>query len=167
MPSGTCEHPQPAKLSRGVSVARVGPGVPDDLFVIASQLRRAQLDHQLAELAGKTERRLVIFVIYACARINSDVKRLINRKEGGGGVRDRLAGDFVAVNGQDARAALRLAGAIIFEIKYDCMFAGRERLSAFPPEALQRQKIVGEHGFALEQIEAITTEAASERVEHT
>src|SRR5262249_37418014 len=118
-----CRHPNvrmPASFPRDASVARVGPGVLNGLFVITRFLRRPRLDHQLAELAGKTERRLVIFVIHARARINSDVKRLINRKERGDRVRDRLAGDFLAVNGQDAGAALRLAWAVIFEIKYDC-----------------------------------------------
>src|SRR5262245_16876822 len=157
----------PARFARGASVACRGPGVLDDLLVIARQLCRSRLDRQFAERAGKAERRLVVFVFHARPRIDSDVKRLINRHDGRNGVRDRLAGDFLAVNGQNARAALRLARAVIFEVKYDCVFARCERLWALPAEALQSQQVVGEDWLPLEQIEAVTAEAASKRVEHT
>src|SRR5262249_52824451 len=157
----------PTRSSRGASVACRGPGVLDDLLVVARQLRRSRLDRQFAERAGKAERRLVVFVFHARPRIDSDVKRFINRHDGRNRVRDRLAGDFLAVNGQNARAALSLSRAVIFEVKYDCVFAGRERLWALPPKVLQSWQVVGEDWFALEQVEAITTEAASKRVEHT
>src|SRR5262245_17389939 len=54
-----------------------------------------------------------------------------------------------------------------FEVKYDCVFARRERLWALPAEALQSQQVVGEDWLPLEQVEAVTAEAASKRVEHT
>src|SRR5262249_42798620 len=145
----------PARFARGASVACRGPGVLDDLLVIARQLRRSRLDRQFAERAGKAERRLVVFVFHARPRIDSDVKRLINRHDGRNGVRDRLAGDFLAVNGQNASAALRLAGAVIFEIKYDCVFAGRERLWALPPKVLQSWQGVGEVWIDIAQQEDI------------
>ena len=47
------------------------------------------------------------------------------------------------------------------------MFTRRERLRAFPAQLFQGQEIVGEHGFALDQVEAIAAEAAPERVEHS
>ena len=73
---------------------------------------------------------------------------------------------FLAVHRQDAGAALGHAGAVVFEVKHDRVFARRERVLAFPAESLQPQEIVGEHRLALHQVEAVATEAAAERVEH-
>src|SRR5262249_21162060 len=109
------------------------------------QLLWFQLDGQLVELAGEAERGLVIIVIHARAGIDSDIKKLVNRHEGRNRVRDALPGDLLAVNRQNPRAALRHAGAVIFEVKHDAMFAGRERILAFPAKTFQSQQVVGEH----------------------
>src|SRR5262249_39442409 len=119
------------------------------------------------ECAGEAERRLVVFVIHARACVDSDVKRLINRHDGRDGMRDRSAGDFLAVNGQNAHATLSLARAVVLEIKYDCVFARRERLWALTREVWKSKQLVGENWLPLEQVESVTAEAASERVEHT
>ena len=83
------------------------------------------------------------------------------------GVRDRFFGDFLAVHRQDARAALGHAGPVVFEVKHDGVFARRERLRAFPAEAFQSEKVVGEDRFALEQVQTIATKTPAEGVEHS
>src|SRR5207248_2719109 len=95
----------------------------------------------------------VIFVVHARTGINPDIEGLINGHEGRAGVRDRLAGYFLAVHRQDADATLGQSGAVIFKIKQDGVFTRRERLRAFPAQLFQGQEIVGEHGFALMTID--------------
>ena len=129
-------------------------------------LRRPELDGQLVELAGEAERRLVVLVVHARAGIHADIEGLVDRHEGRDGVRDLLAIHFLAVHRQDAGAALGHAGAVVFEVKHDGVFARRERFLAFPAESLHRQEVVGEHRLALQQVEAVAAEAAAERVEH-
>src|SRR5262249_35426690 len=119
-----------------------------------------QLDCELVELAGETERYLVV-AVHRRARIDSDIKGLINRHDSRDGVRDHLAIDFFAVNGQNTRAAFPQACAVILEIEHDRMFTGRERLLAFPSETFQGKQIIGEHRSALEQIEPVTSKAAA------
>src|SRR3954470_13117597 len=85
-------------------------GFRPSLFVLGGHLRWFQLDCQLVELAGEAKRRLVVLVVHACAGIDSDIERLINRHEGRNGVWSGLPGNLLAVHGQDAGAALSHAG---------------------------------------------------------
>ena len=74
-----------------------------------------------------------------------------------------LRGDFLAVHRQHAGAALAEAGAVVVEVEHDGVLARRERLLAFPAEALQVQEVVDEDRLALEQVEAVAAEAAAQR----
>src|SRR5205823_14774742 len=93
-----------------------------------------QLDCQLVEFSGEAKRRVIVLVVHARASINPDIEGLVDSKEGRDGVWDRLASDFLAVHGEDAGATFGHARAVVFEIKYDGVFAGHERLRAFPAE---------------------------------
>ena len=78
-------------------------------------------------------------------------------------MRDLLVGDFLAVHLQDAGAALAEAGSVVLEVEHDRVLARRERLLAFPAEALQIEEVVEEHRLALEQVQAVAAEAAARR----
>ena len=125
------------------------------------ELRRPDLDRQLVERAGEAERHLVVLVVDRRAGIDADVEGLVDRHQERNGMRDRLLGDLRAVDAQHALAALAEAGTIIGEVEDDGVLAGRQRLLARPPEALQPQQIVGEDRLALEQVEAVAAEAAA------
>ena len=81
-------------------------------------------------------------------------------------MRDRLAGDFLAIHRQDAGATLSETGTVILEVKHDGVLAGREGVRAFPPEAFQVKKVVDKDRFAFEQVETMATEATTERIDH-
>jgi hypothetical protein len=81
-------------------------------------------------------------------------------------VRDLLAGDFLAVHAQDSGTALAEAGAVVLEVEHQRVLARRQRLLAFPAGPLQVEEVVGEDRFALEQVEAVTAEAAAVRYDH-
>ena len=67
----------------------------------------------------------------------------------------------VAVHLQHAGAALAEAGAVVGEVEHDGVLARRERLLAFPAEALEAEQVVDEHRLALEQVQAVAAEAAA------
>jgi hypothetical protein len=67
-------------------------------------LLRNQLDRQLVHFTGESERRLVVLVVHARAGIHPDIEGLVDRLDERNGVRDRLAGNSVAVHRQDAGA---------------------------------------------------------------
>ncbi len=61
----------------------------------------------------------------------------------------------------DARATFAETGTVVGEVEDDRVLAGRERLLALPPEALEVEQVLGEHRLALEQIETVAAEAAA------
>ena len=129
-------------------------------------LQRNQFDRQLTHLAGESKRRLVVVVVHARAGINPDIEGLVDRLEERHGMRDRLTGDFRAIHRQHAGAAFAETGTVILEIKHNGVLAGRERRRAFPAEALQVEKVVHKNWFALEQVEAMASLTAAERIDH-
>ena len=136
-------------------------------IIFFRQFRGSQLDRQLVELAGEAERRLVVVVVHARAGIDSDIEGLVDGKATWNSVRDGFLGDFLAVHRQDARAAFRHAGPVVFEVKHDGVLARRQCLRSFPTEAFQTEEVVGEDRFALEQVQAIAPESPAEGVEHS
>jgi hypothetical protein len=56
-----------------------------------------------------------------------------------------------------------LAEAVVLEIKLHVVFAGRERLGAFPPDALQVDQIPEKHRFAFQQVEPVAAKPAAGR----
>src|SRR5262249_22336156 len=115
-----------ARRSMVSLVACLATGMLDDPLLVARYLRRSKLERQLVDLAGELERQLVA-VIHARAGINADVEGLVDRHQERNRVRDRLAGNLLAVYRQHAGAALAKAGAIILEIEHDGVLAGFER----------------------------------------
>ena len=69
-------------------------------------------------------------------------------------MRDRLAGDFLAVHSENSCATFAHTGPVIFEIKHNGVFTRRERLRAFPAE--QSEQVVGEDRLAFNQVKAVT-----------
>src|SRR5215471_16799125 len=97
----------------------------DNPLLVARYLRRSKLERQLVYLARELERQLVA-VIHASSGINADVEGLVDRHQERNRVRDRLAGNLLAVDRQHASAALAKAGAIILEIERDGVLARLE-----------------------------------------
>src|SRR6476661_1361344 len=118
-------------------VINTGNGFGLGFLVLCHHLTRSEFDSQLVELAGEAERRLVILVVHTRASIHPDVERLIDGHKGGDGVRDRLAGYFLAVHRQNAGATFAHAWAVVLEVKQDGVFTRRERLRTFPAELFQ------------------------------
>src|SRR5205823_6994386 len=69
-----------------------------EFLLFGRPIRRFELNGQLAELAGKAERRLIVLVVHAGAGIDTDIERLIDGEERRHGVRDGLLSYFLAVN---------------------------------------------------------------------
>src|SRR5690349_12202916 len=155
-------------------VAGFGASVLDDPPLVARNLRRSELERQLVDLAGELERQLVA-VVHAGAGINADVEGLVDRHDERDRVRDRLAGNLLAVNGQHAAAALAIAGPVIFEIERDGVLARLERRAqpvprtdaGFPAVSFQVQHVVYEDRLALQQIETVAAESAAEGRDHS
>ena len=70
-----------------------------------------ECDGQFVDRSGEGEWYLVVGVIHARARIDADIEGLVNRHEDGHGARDLVAGDFLAIDLQNASAALARAAA--------------------------------------------------------
>ena len=113
-----------------------GMGFGLGLLVFRHQLLRPEFEGELAELAGETERHLIILVVHWRPGVHADVEGLVDAHQERDGVRDRLGGNLLAVHRQDAGAALAGAGAVVFEIKHDGVFARSERRRALPAEPL-------------------------------
>ena len=58
------------------------------------------------------------------------------------------------------------AEAVVLEVELDGVLAGRERLRAFPLDALQIDQVPQEHRLALEQVEAVAGEAPARGQDH-
>src|SRR6476660_1346417 len=129
-------------------------------------LQRDQLDRQLIDLAGGRGWRLEVIVVHARAGIHTDIEGLVDRLDEGNGVRDRSTGNFLAIHQQDAGATLAKTGTVVFEVKHDGVFAGREGRWAFPPESLHVKKVIDKDWLAFEQIKAMPTATAAERIDH-
>src|SRR3974377_33429 len=56
--------------------------------------------------------------------------------------------------------------AVVFEVKHDCVLAGRKWRRALPAEAFGGDLDVGENRFALDQVKAEATKAATQRNKH-
>ncbi len=72
-----------------------------------------------------------------------------------------LADAAHVVEGQRAHAE-----AVVLEVELHGVFAGRERLGAFPADALQVDQVPEEHRLAFEQVEAVAAEAAAGSQQH-
>src|SRR5262249_33683115 len=147
-------------------VPRSGLRMLDGLLVIAAQLRWPELEGQLVDLAGERERHLVVLVVDWRAGVDAHVESFVDGYQEWSGMRDLLAGDFVAIHPQGADPAFAEARPIVFEVEHDGVLARRERLLAFPAVAFKTKEVVGEHRLALEQIKAIATEAPARGNDH-
>ena len=58
------------------------------------------------------------------------------------------------------------AQAVILEVEFDNMLAGRERIRAFPLDAFEVSQIPEEDRLALEQVEAVAAETATGGQDH-
>ena len=64
------------------------------------------------------------------------------------------------------KASVPGAEAVVLEVELDGVLAGRERLRAFPADALQVDQVPEEDRLALEQVEAVAAEAAAGGEDH-
>src|SRR5262245_56980666 len=135
-------------------------------MVIAGQLRWPELEGQLVDLAGEAERYLVVLVVHRRAGVDAHVECFVDGYENWNGVRNLLGRNVFAVNHEHAGATLAETGSVVLEVEHDGVLARRERLLAFPAEAFKTNEVVGEHWLALEQVEAIATEAAADGNDH-
>ena len=147
------------------------------LDVLGRQLRPVHLDRQLVELGGQCERRLVIRIVHASQRVGADVEALVPLQDHGQRVQHGNGLDFLAVHLERADAGATEAAhvvegkradakSVILEVKLQGMLAGRERIRAFPLDALQVDKIPEEHRLALEQVKAVAGEAPTRGQDH-
>src|SRR6476661_5302166 len=132
----------------------------DDLMVIARQLRRP-------ELPGEAERHLVVLIIHRGPRVDTHVESFVNGHDERNGVRDFPGGDVLIVHPQDASAAFAESRAIIFEVEHEGVLARCEGLLTFPAESFEVEEVIEKHRLALEQVQAIATEATTQGGEHS
>src|SRR5262249_20092751 len=147
-------------------IIRVSAGVPNDLMIIAGQLRRPELETKLVDLASEAERHLVILVVNGGAGIDSHIEGLVYRDEKWNSVRDLACRMFFIVHSQNARTALAEPGSIVFEVEHDGVLARPERVRAFPAIAFEADEVIEKDRLALEQIHAVATEAPAFRDDH-
>ena len=96
------------------------------LLVIRRQLRRPEIKGQLVDSPGEMERHLVT-VVHRRTGIATNVEALVDRHEEGNRGWDRLAGVFLAIHRQDARATFGRPRAVVFEVKDYGVLARLER----------------------------------------
>src|SRR6266516_3198716 len=110
--------------------------------------------------------------------IHTDVEGFVDGHHQWDRVLDRLLGQFLAIHGEYAGAALGGTGAVVFEVEHKRVLARLERAAkevladsstypAFPAESLQIEEIVNEDRLAFLQEEAVTAEAAAQRHDHS
>src|SRR6266849_9742336 len=87
------------------------------LFVGFRQLLRTELEVQLVDCPGETEREFISEFIYRGPRINSYVEGLVDGHEQWNRVWDRFPRYFLAVNREHAGATLAGARSIVLEVK--------------------------------------------------
>src|SRR3954454_4257505 len=149
------------------SVVRTCARVPNDLMLVAGELHRPDLDGELVKLAGEAEGHLIVLVVNGGTGIDTHVEGFLDGNDERNGVRDLVGGDLLLFHLQDARAALAEAGSIVFEVEHDGVLARCKRVLAFPAEAFEIEEVVDEHWLALEQIQAIATEASAFSDDHS
>src|SRR4030095_8973238 len=109
----------------------------------------------------------VVFIINTGTGINTDIERLVDGEERRHSVRDGLLSYFLAVHREDTGAGFGHAGPVVFKIKHDGVFAGGERLCAFPAKSFESKEVVSEDCLALEQIKSVATKTPAKRVKHS
>ena len=130
------------------------------LDILGRQLRPVDGQRQLVELTGELERHLVVPVIHRGAGVGAHVEVLVPLQDEGYGALHLLAGHFLAVHLEHAGAAPADAAdvikgqsahaqAVVLEVELQGVFAGRQRLGAFPAEALQVHQVPQEDRLAL------------------
>jgi hypothetical protein len=134
--------------------------------LLLGSFQRHQLDRQLVNCPGETERWLVVIIVNPSAGIHADVEGLVDRLHKRNGARDRFAGDYLAVHRQDATTTFPEPGTIVFEVKFDRVFAGRERRRSFKAGSFHIKEVLDKDWLALEQIEAVPTASAPKRIDH-
>ena len=142
-------------------VSCVGEIALDDLMVIAGQLRWPEFEGELVQLSGKTERNLIILVVYGRTSVDADVKGFVDGHEERNGVRDFSGSNVLIVHPQDAGAAFTEARPVVFEVEHDGVLARRKGLLAFPTKPLQIKEVIEKHWLAFEQVQAVTTKAST------
>ncbi len=147
------------------------------LDVFRRQLRPVHLDRQLVELGGQRERRLIVGIIDTGQRIGANVEALVPLQDHWQRMRHGNGLDFFAVHFERAGAGAAKtahvvegeradAKAVILEVELQRVFAGHERVRAFPLDAFQVNQVPEEHRLALEQVKTIAGEAPAGGQDH-
>src|SRR6266567_6017938 len=92
------------------------------LLFLRRHLVRPELEGQLVDCPGELKRQRVA-VVDSRPGVASDVERFVDRHENGNRVRDRLFGQFLAVDREHAGATLAGSGTIVLEIEDEGMLA--------------------------------------------
>ena len=150
----------------------VSLGLHQPLLVFGRELRPVDRQRQFVELAGEFERHLIVLVVHRCAGVRADVEGLVPLHD----ERDRmlhfLTGHFLAVHLEYAGTALADAAqvvegqrahseAVVLEVKLHGVFAGCDRLGAFPPDTLQVDQVPEKHRLAFQQVETVAAKPAT------
>ena len=78
-----------------------------------------------------------------------------------------LLATVLAIHRKHAGATLGETGTVILEVKHDSVLAGRKRRLGLPSGSCSKsKKLYTEDWFALEQVEAVATHPATERIDH-
>ena len=88
---------------------------------------RDEFECQLADGAGEPERRLIVMVIDAGARVRADVKGFVRGRRERDAVGDRFGIDVLAIHREHALAALAKSRPLVaLEVENNGVFAGSE-----------------------------------------
>src|SRR5213075_1792881 len=147
------------------------------LLFLRRYLRRPELEGQLVDRPGEAKWQCIA-VVHPGAGIHTDVEGFVDGHHQWDRVLDRLLGQFLAIHGEHAGAALGGTEAVVFEVEHKRVLARLERAPkevladsstypVFPAESLQIEEIVNEDRLALLQEEAVAAEVATQRHDHS
>ena len=142
------------------------------LIVGGRQLRPVDLERQLVELAGERERHLVVLVVHRVP-VSEPMSKVSSHCRMSG----RVCSIFWVATSLPStlstpvplrpmplmllKASVARPEAVVLEVELQRVLAGRERLGAFPADALQVDQVPEEDRLALEQVEAVAAEPAA------
>src|SRR5215471_12930075 len=166
-PRGSRHFMAPTLLGRAV-VAR---GLLELLDVRRCQLRSIDLQRELVELAGETERHLVI-IGHRRAGVGADVEVLVPLQDQRNSALHSVARHLLAVDFEHTSAAAADAAQIVkceradsqpvvFEVELQRVLAWHQCIRSLPAHAFQVDEVPQKLRLALEHIEPVTAEAAA------
>src|SRR5262249_22999593 len=118
------------------------------VLVLRRELRPVDGQGNLVDLAGEHERHLVVTIVHRRAGVGADVEVLVPGEDQWDGPLHRLACDFLAVYLQHTGAAPTDSAqaverqrphpeAVVLEVEFERVPAGRKRLRSLPPDPFQ------------------------------